>query len=255
MKVLLAIPVYTAVLDVRFVISLVNTMRLHGAMLTGFDKPERLELVIQYIYGDALVQRARNELMESALRQRVDSIVFIDSDIVWKLDDFIALIKHREPFVGGLYRKKKTDRQEFVVSCPEGQLKMYDNHTLQEVSGIGFGFLKMDLCVLEALAKDCATYTNDEGILTHEFATVGVALRPDQTVPVFRGEDICLCDRWRALGNKVYLDTTLCLTHLGSYEYKIDLSPEGLESSRQAAEEANEKERARMRALVAQPQK
>lgn len=73
-KVLIGTPSYDGTLTIHYVNSLINTLRL---------MPKDVGINYLFIAMDALVQRARNDLIVSAVRGNVDDLIFIDADVAW----------------------------------------------------------------------------------------------------------------------------------------------------------------------------
>ena len=65
------------------------------------------ELVSGY---SALVHYARLKCVETALAKEYDYIMWIDSDIVFRVEDFQKLLTHNVDIVSGLYYKKNSPR-------------------------------------------------------------------------------------------------------------------------------------------------
>ena len=204
--VMIATPTYDGKVHVRYLDSLLQTVRAAPADIGIFPV---------YIPGDALVQRARNSLCGMALAARdgtgVDDVVFIDADIGWKAEDFFRLLSHSCGIVGGAYRQKRDDT--VLVYRPRDGEQPNDEGLLA-VEAIGCGFLRISGEALKRLWDDAAEYRDGP-----------VTMRAIFECRVERGEllseDIAMCRRWTALGGSIYLDTRIECDHIGERVYRI----------------------------------
>jgi len=201
-KVMIGTPSYDGKVDVFFADSLINTVRL--AMI------KEIELHPVYIAYDALVQRARNDLVQMAIDGEFDDLIFIDSDIQFDPNWIFTLLDHDADVVGGTY-PKKSDMASFPVKAlPEG-VTVQENG-LAEVEGLGTGFLRISSKAFKAVSEISTSYTND-----------GKSAKMVFDVQIVDGdlvsEDNIFCRKWRELGGKIYLDTSMTCAHIGTKRY------------------------------------
>ena len=156
----------------------------------------------------SLVYDARYILMQEALKNDAD-LMFLDSDIHFTTGAFNQLLAHKKPIVSGLYYGKgnpsnpiaytKVRPKRFFMSKPIcEQLKKDEIEPFMEVEGVGLGFCLIRNEVLKAVDKEGFNPFEPFGNL---------------------GEDFAFLYRCRQKGYKIWLDTTLGLKHIGSYEY------------------------------------
>ena len=93
-KILIGTPSYDGRVDVWYTDSLVNSTKL--AIENNID------LFAIYTSYDALVQRARNKLVQIALEYNFDEIIFIDSDMGWDPQWILDLTNRKEDIIGGI---------------------------------------------------------------------------------------------------------------------------------------------------------
>ena len=110
-KVLIATPSYDGKLDVWYVNALTESIKL-GLADDVFFQPI-------YMSYDALVQRARNDLLAIAVQNDFDEIIWIDSDIEWNPQWLLKLLSYEEDVVGGACVKKSVEEQYNVKCKPE----------------------------------------------------------------------------------------------------------------------------------------
>lgn len=189
--------------DVRWVDSLMNTLRaLNGQVV----------IVPVFMPGEALLQKARNELVQLAVEGEVDDLVFIDSDMVWQPLDFAKLLSHEVDMIGGLC-PQKTETRTICVRMKK-DAKMDEKTGLLEVDSVGTGFLRISRKALLALWNSAREYS------------VGTQkCRMVFEVMVERGElvseDLAMCNKWKRMRGKVYVDANVQIAHIGTKVYTL----------------------------------
>ena len=207
-RVLIGTPSYDGRIDVWFANSLIATVK----------EAEKKGIFVHAIYTsyDSLIQRARNSLVKLALDGKYDDIFFIDSDTEWEPEWFFRLLERPEPIVGGALIKK-TDKEGYTVKLLDKQLKFSEDGKLIQADGVGTGFLKVSRFALEKLWLASDPYTSE-----------GEEHRMVFDIKVENGdlisEDYVLCNKWKNLGYKVWLDPTITCNHIGIKKFKGDLN-------------------------------
>jgi glycosyltransferase involved in cell wall biosynthesis len=207
-RVLIGTPSYDGRIDVWFANSLISTVK----------EAEKKGIFVHAIYTsyDSLIQRARNSLVKLALDGKYDDIFFIDSDTEWEPEWFFRLLERPEPVIGGALIKK-TDKEGYTVKLLDKQLKFSEDKKLIQADGVGTGFLKVSRFALEKLWLASDPYTSE-----------GEEHRMVFDIKVENGdlisEDYVLCNKWKNLGYKVWLDPTITCNHIGIKKFKGDLN-------------------------------
>ena len=200
-KVLIGTPSYDGKVDVWFANSLVNTIRL---------TPPDTVIVPVYMAYDALVQRARNDLVKLALEEEFDDLIFIDADQEWNPEWINILLNHDADVVGGTV-VKKSDIPAFNVKALAEGLTTGKNG-LMEVECVGTGFLRLSRKALQDVWDISEEYTNE-----------GKTNRMVFDIKIMNGElvseDNVFCRKWHGLGGKVYIDPTMTCNHIGNKKY------------------------------------
>ena len=167
-----------------------------------------------YTSYDSLVQRARNSLIKLAIDGKYDDLFFIDSDTEWEPDWFFNLLDRPEPIVGGALIKK-TEKEGYTVKLLDKKLKRSEDKKLLEVDGVGTGFMKVSKFAFDKLWEVSDEYTSE-----------GEKHRMVFDIKVENGdlisEDYVLCNKWKSLGYKVWLDPTITCNHIGIKKFKGD---------------------------------
>jgi len=207
-NVMIAAPSYDGTITVWHASALSETCKL------GLTK--EINVYCIYMSYDSLVQRARNDIVQLALDQQVDDLVFIDCDVDWTPEDFFKLLEYDVDVVGGIY-PKKGDEEDYPVKALNQNLKFEENGLI-EVEGIATGFLRLTRKALQTVSDDSIEYTE-----SHKPKPIKMVF--DITVDEkgeLISEDIVFCRKWRKLGGKVWLDPSIKLSHVGTKRWNGD---------------------------------
>jgi glycosyltransferase involved in cell wall biosynthesis len=202
-KVLVATPTYDGKLDAWYVDSLVNTI-IEGSQKEIIFKPV-------FLSYDALVQRARNDLIAAAVEFDFDDILWIDADMQWDPEWAIRLVEREEDVVGGTVIKKSITEESYNVRITKENLDLKENGLI-EVESVGTGFLKMSKKAYKYLWDNSPSYISYE---KERRLVFNVALENEQLV----SEDYYVCKKLKEGGFKVYIDPTITCPHIGSLKY------------------------------------
>jgi len=204
-KVLIGTPSYDGTLDVWYVNSLVNTIR------ESEDRGIRIDPI--YMSFDALVQRARNDLVALAIEGGYDELIFIDGDIEWDPSWIFQLLKYKHDVVGGTYRKKTDDYEGYVLKAAEGP-EVIDTRTgLVKVAGLGTGFMKLSRKALEYLWNGAEPYVDHKG--KNSRMVFDIAIQDGVMV----SEDILMCQKLIKGGFDIWIDPRMCCNHTGPKKF------------------------------------
>lgn len=160
-----------------------------------------------YMSYDALVQRARNDIVKLAIDNNVDDLVFIDSDIDWSPLDFFKLLRYDADIVAAP-TIKKNDIEQYGVKLTE-QFNVEENG-LVSVDGVATGFMRIRKEALKKIYDISEEYTEvgkrEPSRMVFEVKVVAGQLY---------SEDILFCQKWKDLGGKVYIDPLINCGHVG----------------------------------------
>ena len=199
-KVLIATPAHDGRLDVWYTTSLVNSVRI--------AQEQGIFLHPVFMSYDALVQRARNDLLRLAVEGGYDDIVWIDADLEWNPMWVMALLESEKDVIGGTYRKKTDDAELYTVKTKS--LEADDG--LVKVDGLGTGFIRLSKKAFTALWESGTPYTNEgkEGRWVFD-----VKIVDGQLV----SEDNVMCAKLQELGFDVWLDPHMTCCHIGTKKF------------------------------------
>lgn len=205
-KVMIGTPCYDGRLDVWYVNSLANTIKL------GIEKG--IEIIPMWISFDALLQRARNDTVHIALESGCDDLVFIDSDIEWEPQWLFDLLQYPVDVVGGTY-PKKGGKEEYVVR--QMVKRPLNNLGLIEVDGLGTGFVRFSSKALQYLWDTSVPYLEPKDNKERRMI-FDVVIENNSLI----SEDIHAFNKLRAGGFPVYLNPTMTCNHTGPKKFTGD---------------------------------
>lgn len=196
-RVMIATPAHDGKVDVRFAYALFEAQKMNPG----------LELLPVLLPGEAIISKARNELLQMAVDTGdIDDLVFIDSDMAWTPDQLYHLLSHETDFVGGTARQKRLDSEVYTSSLLPNEVP--DANGLLKVAGVGCAFLRLTNKAFMALYSSAKSYTHGNKVGRYVFEL------PSESD--FYSEDIYLCKKWRLLGGEVFLDVNLTIGHVGT---------------------------------------
>lgn len=211
-KLFIGVPVYGSI-DCHF----------FDAWLNFEDRAGHLDYVRHFIFGDSLVSRARNTITMDFLKSGCTHILFIDSDLIFSVEQVERLLSHDEDIVAGFYPKKKDGYPELVFNptIPPSQM---DERRLTQVRYIGTGFMCIKRGVFEKmiseLGDDLIFKVDGKEKVGFDFWSVGVYKFRDGSRRHL-SEDWYFCQRAIDLGFKIYGDNGVFLKHSGKAVYPL----------------------------------
>ena len=166
---------------------------------------------------DAMIQRARNDLLKLALDSKADDLLFIDADEVWEPAWALRLLEHDVDVVGGAVRKKTDDTELYNVRAASPFIPINAKTGLWLVDGIGTGFLRLSRKALQALWDSAeADEYEDNGKINRMVFNVAVVNRR------LVSEDNFMCSRLTDAGFAINLDPSFTIAHIGTKRYTGD---------------------------------
>jgi glycosyltransferase involved in cell wall biosynthesis len=211
-KVFIGTPCYDGRADVWYINSLIQTQKM--------AIEQNIELIPIWLSYDALIQRARNDCMALAREMDCDDIIFIDSDLEWQPEWVFQLLSYPVDVVGGTYRKKTDDHEEYVAKISNWATLQPDPTTgLMLVEGLGTGFLRLSKRAQQWLWDNSVEY-NESETNKHRRWIFDVIVENGNLI----SEDILLCRRLRENGFDIWLDPRMTLSHVGTKKFQGDFS-------------------------------
>ena len=197
-KVIIATPAHNETVHVGFMDSLIQTIRM------SIDK--KIDIYPIQVCGDALVQRARNDLIAMAIETNCDDIIFVDSDQQWNPEWIFKLLDYPVDVVGGAVVKKCDIPMFNVKILPTSSV---DQSTgLMEIESLGTGFLRISKAAMIAVSNESQEYKDSNKTCKMVF---NIEIVDGELI----SEDNVFCKKWRKLGGKVFVDPTMTCSHIG----------------------------------------
>lgn len=204
--VIIGTPCYDGKVDCRFAHSIVESIAL--------GRTRGIAIEPLYICGDAMIQRARNDILSIAHHAGVGDLVFIDSDQSWEPAALIELIERREDVIGYPV-VKKIDIETYNVKADVKYIVENKNAEVLKVLSVGTGFLKISK---QAISKlwDSSEKFKDGDIEKAWMCDVTFAKGS------IYSEDVMLCEKLSSLGFEINLLTTYTIAHTGTKTWHGD---------------------------------
>jgi hypothetical protein len=144
------------------------------------------------------VEDNRNQVVEKAIANKDDYLLFIDDDMIFPPDTLERLLAHGEKLVGTM----SYSRHERMPTVKlKGIQKALIPKKFFECSSVGTGVLLIDMSLFEEISAPwfiMARYANGK---------------------VKLGEDVNFCEKAKAAGEKVWCDPSITIGHLGDKIY------------------------------------
>ena len=186
---------------------------------------------IMPVPGDSLIPRVRNNLAYLWFKHSPDDyLLFLDTDLDFRVQDVQALVRHRLPIVCGLYGKKQAELGWVINTLRNGPSFTIDGG-IHRVACAGTGAFLMHRSVMEKMIEEADAWPhwkikykddNDGSERWHLFSHVVI----DDPIEFARSprdmsEDWSFCYYARKIGFDVWLDTSAVFLHEGSALYPL----------------------------------
>ncbi len=238
-KILLAIPAYGGQVHVFCFKSVVR-------LLQSSKVTDHYQLLVISIHNEALISRARQDLAKYALDHNVDRLFFIDADISFTPEQFLAVVEADKDVIGGTYMMKTLQNPRLNFNF-DGEMtqEMFRKYGAHPASLAGFrqlqkefaqnpvvkarhvptGFLCIKTSALRKLAEKVPAYLSNN--------TGADAARPEDLermkVPelfpisiqqhILESEDWGFCRLCAENGIDVFLHSGVVVEHVGALTY------------------------------------
>jgi glycosyltransferase involved in cell wall biosynthesis len=204
-KILIATPSYDGKVEVHYTNALLHTV------LLGYQN--QIEFMPLFMAYDSLVQRARNDLIATAVEHKFDGILWIDADMQWDPQWAVDLVNSGKDAIG-LPVVKKSREESYNVKCEVENL-VTDVNGLIKVQSIGTGFLYLSNKAFNYLWSKGKKYTSNNQERRWVFEV------KIQDGDLF-SEDTLMCDKLRKGGFDVYIDPSKTCNHIGPLMFSGD---------------------------------
>ena len=207
-----------------------------------------IELVIHMRDGDALITRARADLVALFLDDPAAThLLFVDADIGFEPDQVMRLVACGADMAGGAYPIKRVnwDKARKVIESQRPNprsavldyvLEVEDPERIAVIDGFarvryaGTGFLMIRRPALERMCRHYPSlqFRREHSIadsLAHSpnrFALFECMIEP--ATGVYLSEDFSFCKRWTDMGGEIWADLQSRLNHVGPATFYGDVA-------------------------------
>ncbi|HXW23147.1 MAG TPA: hypothetical protein VEK73_00250 [Xanthobacteraceae bacterium] len=207
-----------------------------------------IELVIHMRDGDALITRARADLVALFLDDPAAThLLFVDADIGFEPDQVMRLVACGADMAGGAYPIKRVnwDKARKVIESQRPNprsavldyvLEVEDPERIAVIDGFarvryaGTGFLMIRRPALERMCRHYPSlqFRREHSIadsLAHSpnrFALFECMIEP--ATGVYLSEDFSFCKRWTDMGGEIWADLQSRLNHVGPTTFYGDVA-------------------------------
>jgi hypothetical protein len=208
-----------------------------------------IRLRSKLIAGDALITRARAELVAWFLDSDATHLLFVDADIGFEPEQFFRMLAFDADVVAAAYPTKSLNFNRIARDAVAGRPKLEsasltyvvawkDGPGVEAKRGFarvrfaGTGFL---LVRREVIVKLCAAHPELHYRSTHAVGHSAAEQSPQHRFALFDpiiepstgeylSEDYAFCKRWTDLGGDIWVDMQSTLDHVGFCTFRGDLA-------------------------------
>lgn len=193
-----------------------------------FLQQQGIRVTFEFVVGNSVVHKARNELVAHFLKSDFTDLLFIDDDMQWAPESILRLLGSRQPLIGGAGRMRvNKPNSDPAVWCwrplkdEAGQL-IQDEMGAIEVRGFGAAFMLINRGVFAEMVQAHPEWKRPgmadwpQDVRNHYFEFFPANER-DEFGEL--SEDYGFCHRWRQMGGQVWVDPTIRLGHVGAFNY------------------------------------
>jgi hypothetical protein len=239
-KLYIATPMYGGNCSAFYTLSMLELIDICGHY--------KIPIQWEFIYNEALITRARNELVHKFLKSDANYLIFIDGDIQFNPYDVLCLAdlatNHKDmQIITGAYPKKTIDWKTIKHAYDIGYIKKPEDiekyigdyaYNVKNKSKVvlldkpfkvleaGTGFMLIKKEVFEKFKK---TYPEQEycEYETNELKTAYFDCKIDSKNKRYLSEDYMFCQYVSKIGIDTWLVPWISLNHMGSYLFKGSL--------------------------------
>lgn len=240
-KLFIGTPMYGGMCYGPFAISCINL--LNGLNQAGIG------VRFCFLYDDALVPRARNNIVHQFLQTDCTHLLFIDGDIEFQPEHVLSVLRQDADVLGGPYAKKHVNWHKIseivrqIPDIPPEDLKRLasdyvfhsknaitrlDEMVEVEEAGTGFLLIRREVFLKMIQAYPQLQYRDAD---TNEYRYCFFPTPIDSLGSLTGGgtdrylsEDYAFCSLWKKIGGKVMMAPWVVLNHIGNYSYTCDFS-------------------------------
>lgn len=205
----------------------IDDIYVHGMMDTI---PRLLTAGIGFSYrtipNESSIEKARNIMLQEFVESSATHLLFIDADMGWSGNDVMRLLMHDKDVVAAAGVRKHEGPPSFCLNIP--RIKQCMETGVLSVDEVGTGMMLISRKCVEKMLKaypELRWRDRASGkIFPHLFQFTNQFTGPKteeypRGAPELWSEDFTFCQRWRALGEEVWVDQMVMLGHQGQKTY------------------------------------
>jgi hypothetical protein len=164
-----------------------------------------IETFLFFNSGSVLLTQ-REKLVNSSFDVDADYILWLDSDMTFPSTTLTRLLSHNKNIVGCNYKKRSNPQTPVAykeIGNWDSWLPLDEEENLVEVQGVGMGCILIKTELFKKISKPYFEFTYNE------------------ETDDWLGEDFNLFNKFRNIGENIYIDTDLSkeIGHLGIYKF------------------------------------
>ncbi|MDO8682400.1 MAG: hypothetical protein Q7N50_02830 [Armatimonadota bacterium] len=218
MRVMLATPTLARTPAVEYQMAVLRTSMLLSQYGHSLD--------CSFVGGDCFVSKARNGLIQTFIETWTtdhpdDVLVFMDDDQGWEEAAFLRIIQDPHEFIA-VCIPKKTDPETFnnVILDYNDKGECYVDNGLLRASQIGSGFIALKRSAIEKMIKAFPDQYSPgdggpHGLHYNLFENMVIKPEVGKGIGQFWGEDLIFCKKWCSIGEHIWIDPNVTMTHIG----------------------------------------
>jgi hypothetical protein len=224
----------------------VYTASLLG-LLNACKKRGNVDLDVKMIWGDALITRARQDLVAHFLEIPTSThLLFIDADISFDTEQVFRLLDFNEDMAAAVYPTKKIDWEKVKAQVLAGKTPL-EPASLSYVLGVedarkigykngfvkvkfaGTGFLMIKRAALVRMIEHypdlrySKVHQAEDALRDSQWRSSLFNCFTDET-GTYLSEDFSFCRRWTDIGGEIWMDLQSRLTHVGAMAFHGDFT-------------------------------
>ena len=206
-----------------------------------------IDLRIKMLWGDALITRARQDLIAQFLEiPEATHFLFIDADIGFEPDQVFRLLKFDADIAAGVYPAKSINWERAAALAREGasqipskslsyvvgvedpdKIVFRDGFAKALYAGTGFMMIKRNVILRMIEKYSDLRYKSQFAVTESQNTQWFYALFNcivDQKSGAYLSEDFSFCRRWSEMGGEIWVDLHSKLTHVGAIAFDGDVA-------------------------------
>lgn len=184
--------------------------------------------------SESSVERARNVIANQFLLTSCTHLLFIDADMHWEAADVLRMVSHNVPMVAGAGPTKSFEPEGLKRYCCNlhPSFNGHQSKPLVEALQVGTGLMLIAREVFDEMiargnvpSYDCGDIMNpsrEYKFFERRIESDGYGRQLDYS------EDYAFCNRWRAMGGTVWVDTLCRIGHVGRHVFRNETMHEFL---------------------------